>query len=426
MTATLAYSYPRTLSTLDNSIQTRMMLIDNPVLPFWAEARAQWMTCFSGLNAFDRIPSAMNTATFPQRTLRPVNLPTFSIGSQPFNITGYQLLNNFLGWDGEDDYTYAPAGSAINIFLCPNNAGSNVLPAGYLDIGFCSFDGSNPQTATLTSTAVYCSALFTYIPDRAVWFRPVSWTPTGAKTFDDSIHYVVMVFGTSANSINLNGAQANIVPAGSLVTSMLPAVIPEFPSAATLARLVSTRLDIINSTKSLNIEGTFTGSILSIANDPWNWNLNTILSQHPRLRFESSLRNPPSAIYLPQSTGPVFDDYVGIVTRVNLSDLTSSFLAIVLTDADTSTPSTLMCTASWQFEFLSNSQMWNVALPSWTTSDLERAAVALAQRGYFRAPSAFNSLLMKRPTSVPSQKQKKRAPPKPQPKRSPASPPKKH
>ncbi len=232
--------------------------------------------------------------------------------------------------------------------------------------------GANPSGSWVRLVSIYTDLALPYMFGAFVAITPTGFAYTRA----------------TASTAGL------LTPSSSPVYMMVPpAAPPNF--AQTNIPYVSTRttassLLMTNVTKVLNKEGVINASRLVPEDDSyWDFSLADVISTHPLEKRQLSLEHGLYTFTLPNADALSFKSYSDDATPqipskplVNLGDR-SMVHAIVLTDADTATPTTMAVSIDWHIEFRTVVTLFDLRATNLTLEAFHQAQLACFNVGFF-------------------------------------------
>lgn len=378
-TATMSFRVTDTDSVTTN----KYMLMAAPGCPVWKTGSVT-----STLMEYGELPARPNPGTLDTgRVLLSsgawtINSATLGLGALPTGLVAKSLP---LGVLKGDVYVYAPPGTSRFVRV---TFGSATSVTGTLECQIRYWrqsDDSFLETFTMTTSGTSAYMGWSAIGDYP-FFRVESVVVKTTATAPAATSILVSAgWATSASYTAPTGTVTAFFPAlGSLPQSSVSTV----PWAS--VRLTALSLLATNVTKVLNKEGTVNCARLSISalgsNFIWNPLESVITSVHPSLRYFGPLERgvytwlPPTTettvFQSAQFMNAIFNDYTA-PPAIDLENI-EMVNAIVLTDPDTATTSSMALTIDMHTEFRSTSTLWPVAVCGTGLEVYHRAATAVA------------------------------------------------
>lgn len=391
-TSVIDFSVPATITVPAVGNTTRALLFRQPAYPIWAERsvtsrRARYYLGRRSVEVGDFEVIASEDLMYPMEIIS-VEQET---GQGWVDSTAHSDVSALIGYDAELNqfYAYLPKGSYLSVEYQFSSPISSVA------VDFIVWQGPGKETFSgrLDLLASGNNAAGTSGPEsNGGWYRisncSVHSTTTGS--YAQMAFWEVYTGGSYASPTGTVTALLPLVAAPESTNSLLPYQSTRVTAAAAL---------FTNVTKVLNKEGTVLAGRLNPADiNPFLFGEADLQVLHPSEKYFYALEKG-CYTFVPPSTQQDFWDLlkmpVGVPTgsppvppaakTLPVFVLSDPELcnAVLFTDTDATTVSTLAVTADWHMEFRNVSPLFQVAVATTSLESYHLAQIACLQAGFF-------------------------------------------
>jgi len=414
-TAVMSFNQPATLN-LPASTPVKMAVCRQATYPVWADfAQPGWCYTVGYTTELPVTANVTNQILAVRKSLYYNAVGNQTASPAKVGISGCTVGGPtwaILGFDqgcGPLPFTYVPANATVTFVVY----GAPLTPGATYRINYDQWDFPGQcSTGYMASVTIAANnrgamtAALTVVGGSGVWLRPTSLSESAATATTLFQMNIVTIVAAGTVAYTPSTADAGTVAVTPTAPVMfMPLVSPvEFANSALPwngTRMTAAAVLGTNVSQVLNKAGTvLAGRVNPFTNGMWTASTTSLNALHPAekawLPLETGIYT-----YCPPSTDMAsFWDYdcdtadsTGQNTQAPMYRLDNDSLQNVMILTAGSVAESLAVTASWSFEFRTNSALFQIALSSIPIEVLHQAQLALSSAGFFFENPTHKSIL---------------------------------